>query len=53
MQIAFMTDQTAPEVIYPFRMWWGLAFCAAFLALVMVFGMSSDGSTFPVDKGDM
>jgi len=41
------------EKIYPFKMWWGLAGCAAFMALVLLFGQNSDGSLFPIDKGDM
>ncbi len=43
----------APAASYPFRLWWGLAFCAFFMAMVMLFGVTSDGSTFPIDKGDM
>ena len=36
----------------PFRFWWGLAGCAVLMALVLLFGVTSDGSRFPVDKGN-
>lgn len=48
-----MSNSASAEVTYPFRMWWGLSFCAFFMVVVMLFGVVSDGSTFPLDKGDM
>jgi len=47
------TQTTANEKVYPFRMWWGLAGCALFMASVLLFGQASELSRFPVDKGDM
>jgi hypothetical protein len=43
---------TSGENALPYRVWWGLAGCAALMAAVLSFGISSDGSAFPVDKGN-
>lgn len=48
-----MTQATETEAVYPFRIWWGLVGCAAFMALVLLFGVVSDPAIFPIDKGDM
>jgi len=43
---------TATDPIVPFRLWWGLAGCAAFFALVLVAGPYDTGVTMPPDKGN-
>jgi hypothetical protein len=37
---------------YPFRLWWGLAACAAVMALILLLAPYSDGSEFGPDRGD-
>jgi len=47
----YMSTPVAEQ--YPFRIWWGLAGCAVFMAAVLLFGQTSELSRFPIDKGDM
>jgi hypothetical protein len=49
-----MSAASAPEdtAVMPWRGWWGLAGCAAFMALVLVAGPYSDGFSIAPDKGD-
>jgi len=35
----------------PYRVWWGLAGCGAIMALILAFGVRSDGALFPPDRG--
>jgi len=47
------STSVSADKVYPFKMWWGLLGCAAFMLLVMLFGEVSDDALFPIDKGDM
>ena len=40
------------EQTIPFRMWWGLAFCAAAVGLIFAFGPYSAGIVLAPDRGD-
>jgi len=47
-----MSDRTASsERILPWRHWWGLAGCAAFMGLVFTFAPYSSDVVFPPDRG--
>ena len=45
-------DLQASSGTIPYRHWWGLLGCLFFMALVLLLGIESDGSRFPVDKGN-
>lgn len=46
-------DQPARHVaVLPYRAWWGLLGCAAFMGLVFAFAPYSDGIEFSPDQGD-
>jgi hypothetical protein len=40
------------EHIIPYRHWWGLAGCAAIMAMILLMGPYSDDVVFAVDRGD-
>ena len=46
------TASTADSDILPYRFWWGLAGCAAFMALVLVAGPYDTGVNIAPDKGN-
>jgi len=52
MAVSPHTLQTDAERVLPFRFWWGFAFCAAVMGLIMALGPYSDASMFVPDKGN-
>ena len=42
----------APAAGFPYKHWWGLLGCAAFIGLVVLMGPYSDGVEFATDKGN-
>ena len=50
--VSAKTRESAPSGQIPFRLWWGLCACAALMGMILLLGPYSDGSEFPVDKGD-
>lgn len=49
---ATTSEPTETTHIVPFRLWWALAVCAAFMGLIFAFAPYSDGSAFAPDRGD-
>jgi hypothetical protein len=43
---------TANETVLPYRAWWGLAGCAAFMGLIFLMAPYSEGVPFVPDRGD-
>jgi hypothetical protein len=46
------TARPADPDVFPWRAWWGLAGCAAFMGLVLAFGPYNAGFSIAPDKGD-
>lgn len=52
MSASQATVQTDAERIFPFRFWWGFAFCAAVMGAIFALAPYSDGVALEPDRGN-